>query len=137
MPQLVTTLGSLEADQLGLILPHEHIFVDLRTWHEPGYDEADPQDVVRLMTPYVQAAQAAGVTAIVEPSTGGVGRRADILLAVSQATSFPLAAPTGVYREPWIPLGCIGLPRTSYVTGCSKSSTGRSSRAACKRGGSR
>ncbi len=103
MPQLITTLGPLEADQLGLILPHEHIFVDLRTWQEQGYGEAAPQDVVRLMMPYVQAAQAAGVTAIVEPSTGGVDRRADILLAASQATGFPLAAPTGVYREPWIP----------------------------------
>lgn len=103
MTQLITTLGPLGSEQLGLILPHEHIFVDLRTWREPGYGEADPQDVVRLMTHHVRAAQAAGVTAIVEPSTGGVGRRADILLAVSQATGLPLVAPTGVYREPWIP----------------------------------
>lgn len=86
-----------------MILPHEHIFVDLRTWDQPGYGEADPSDVVWVMTPHIEAAQAAGVTAIVEPSTGGVGRRADILAAVSQATGFPLVAPTGVYREPWIP----------------------------------
>jgi phosphotriesterase-related protein len=33
----------------------------------------------------------------------GVGRRADILKAVSQATRFPLVVPTGIYREPWIP----------------------------------
>ena len=33
----------------------------------------------------------------------GVGRRADILKAVSEATDFPLVVPTGVYREPWIP----------------------------------
>lgn len=103
MPQLITTLGPLREGQLGMILPHEHIFVDLRTWDQPGYGEADPTDVVRVMTPHIEAARAAGVTAIVEPSTGGVGRRADILAAVSQATGFPLVAPTGVYREPWIP----------------------------------
>jgi phosphotriesterase-related protein len=51
----------------------------------------------------VEAARAAGVTAIVEPSTVGVGRRADILRSVSEATGFPLVAPTGVYREPWMP----------------------------------
>ncbi len=103
MPHLITTLGPKTADELGMILPHEHIFVDLRTWDQPGYGEADPEDVVRLMAPEVEAARQAGVTAIIEPSTIGVGRRADILLAVSQATGFPLVAPTGVYREPWLP----------------------------------
>lgn len=103
MSKLLTTLGPKGADELGMILPHEHVFVDLRTWDQPGYGEADPADVVRLMAPELERARAAGVTAIVEPSTGGVGRRADILRAVSEATDFPLVAPTGVYREPWIP----------------------------------
>lgn len=100
---LVTTLGPRRRDDLGLILPHEHVFVDLRTWDQPGYGQADPADVVALMTPQIRAAQAQGVTAIVEPSGVGVGRRADLLLAVSQATGMPLVAPTGVYREPWVP----------------------------------
>src|SRR3954454_1368115 len=86
-----------------MILPHEHIFVDLRTWDQPGYGEAESEDVIRLMGPEVDRVRALGVTAIVEPSTVGVGRRADILRAFSEATSFPLVAPTGVYREPWIP----------------------------------
>jgi len=91
------------ADELGTILPHEHVFVDLRTWDQPGYAEADPADVVALMGPEIERAKAAGVTAIVECSTVGVGRRADIDLAVSLATGFPLLVPTGVYREPWVP----------------------------------
>ena len=103
MPALITTLGPKGRDDLGVILPHEHVFVDLRTWDQPGYGEADADDVVRLMTPEIDAARAVGVTAIVEPSGIGVGRRADILLAVSRATGFPLVAPTGVYREPWLP----------------------------------
>jgi phosphotriesterase-related protein len=100
---LITTVGPKRLDELGAILPHEHVFVDLRTWDQPGYAEADPADVVRVMTPEIARAVAVGTTAIVEPSTVGVGRRADILLAVSQATGFPLVAPTGVYREPWLP----------------------------------
>lgn len=103
MAHIVTTLGPMHRDELGLILPHEHIFVDLRKWDQPGYGEADAEDVIRLMRPEVENARAAGVTAIVEPSTVGVGRRADILRAFSEATSFPLVAPTGVYREPWVP----------------------------------
>jgi phosphotriesterase-related protein len=100
---LVTTLGPKGPHDLGLILPHEHVFVDLRTWDQPGYAEGEPADVVRLMAPELEKARAAGVTAIVEPGAVGVGRRADILRAVSAATGFPLVAPTGVYREPWLP----------------------------------
>lgn len=86
-----------------MILPHEHIFVDLRTWDQPGYAEANVEDVVRLMAPEIEKAKDVGVTAIVECSTVGVGRRADIDRAVSEATQFPLVVPTGIYREPWIP----------------------------------
>jgi phosphotriesterase-related protein len=103
MPQLLTTLGPKKAAELGLILPHEHVFVDLRTWDQPGYAQANPAEVITLMGPEIERARAAGVTAIVECSPVGVGRRADILKAVSEATAFPLVVPTGVYREPWIP----------------------------------
>src|SRR3954469_6169866 len=102
-PRLVTTLGAMAAADLGMILPHEHIFVDLRTWDQPGYAEAEPADVIRLMGPEIERARQVGVTAIVEPSTVGVGRRIDILHAVSLATNFPLVVPTGAYRERWLP----------------------------------
>ncbi len=103
MAQLITTLGPKNAGELGMILPHEHVFVDLRTWDQPGYAEAEPADVVDLMAPEIAKAQALGVTALVECTPVGVGRRADILKAVSEATNFPLVVPTGIYREPWIP----------------------------------
>lgn len=103
MKRLITTLGPFTKDQLGMILPHEHVFVDLRTPDEPGYAQADPADVVRLMAPQIEAIKAQGITALVECSTGGVGLRVDIDLAVSQATGMPIVVPTGNYREPWIP----------------------------------
>jgi phosphotriesterase-related protein len=103
MKHLYTTLGPKRRDELGLILPHEHVFVDLRTPDQPGYGEADPAAVVALMAPEIEAIKAQGVTALVECTTGGVGRRADIDLAVSKATDFPIVVPTGNYREPWIP----------------------------------
>ncbi len=103
MSLLHTTLGPRRADELGMILPHEHVFVDLRTPDQPGYAEADPADVIRLMGPQIEAIKARGVTALVECSTGGVGLRVDIDLAVSRATGFPIVVATGNYREPWIP----------------------------------
>ncbi|MEJ7838065.1 MAG: hypothetical protein WKF81_04570 [Thermomicrobiales bacterium] len=103
MTSIMTTLGEMTSDQLGRVLPHEHLFVDLRTWDQPGYGEADPSEVVSVMTPYVEAIQAQDVTLLVEPGSIGVGRRADILLAISKATRLPVVVPTGVYREPWLP----------------------------------
>jgi len=101
--RLITTLGPMSIDEIGMILPHEHVFVDLRTWDTPGYAQAATEDVIALMGPELERARAAGVTAIVECTPLGVGRRVDILAAVSKAVRFPLLVPTGVYREPWIP----------------------------------
>ena len=103
MANLITTLGPLSAADVGVILPHEHVFVDLRTPDQPGQGQAETDDVVALMVPELERARRAGITAIVECSPVGVGRRADILKTVSQAARFPLIVPTGVYREPWIP----------------------------------
>ena len=100
---LFTTLGPLTKDKLGAILPHEHVYVDLRTPDAPGYASGDAESVVRLMAPEIERIKALGITALVECTTGGVGRRADFDLAVSRATNFPIVVPTGNYREPWIP----------------------------------
>ncbi len=104
MLHLITTLGPKRADELGVILPHEHVFVDLRTPDSPGYGQGNAHDVIALMEPEIESAKALGVTALVECSAVGVGRRADILKAVSEATGFPILVPTGIYREPWVPV---------------------------------
>ncbi len=103
MATLFTTLGPYQADQIGVILPHEHIFVDLSPLEEEHWKKADPAAVVKLMAPELERAKGAGVTGLVECTPLGVGRRADILKAVSTAANFPLIVPTGIYREPWIP----------------------------------
>jgi len=100
---LFTTLGPLTRERFGAILPHEHVYVDLRTPDVPGYASGSADEVVALMAPQIERIKALGITALVECTTGGVGRRADFDLAVSRATDFPIVVPTGNYREPWIP----------------------------------
>jgi len=103
MPDLYTTHGPLPAAQLGLILPHEHVFVDLRPMTTPGFGEAALDDVLRLMVPELERARRAGVTALVECTPEGVGRRADLVLATARAAGLPVVLATGIYREPWVP----------------------------------
>ena len=104
MPVLHTTLGALDcAPSSELILPHEHIFVDLRTLDAPGYGQAAGRTWWALMAPELERARAAGVTALVECTPEGVGRRVDLVEAVSRAAEFPVVVATGIYREPWVP----------------------------------
>lgn len=103
MAHLITTLGPRTVDQLGLILPHEHIFVDLGPMEEENWRSATAEQVIPVMAPEIGKIQAQGVTAFVECTPVGVGRRADIDRAVSEATGMPVLVPTGIYRQPWIP----------------------------------
>ncbi len=103
MAYLITTLGPKSADEVGMILPHEHIFVDVRPPAQVVEVTVDAADVIALMGPEIDKARAVGVTALVECSPVGVGRRADLVRTVSEAANFPIVVPTGIYREPWIP----------------------------------
>jgi phosphotriesterase-related protein len=98
-----TIRGPIEIDSLGLILPHEHLFTDLRGPWVPDYAQAEPSEVVKVVEPYLAAASAAGATALVECSTVGVGRNLPVLQSLADVTSIHIIAPTGVYRDAYIP----------------------------------
>jgi len=101
--KIQTALKLITANELGLTLPHEHIFTDLRGPRVPGYAQAQPQQVVSVMKPYLDEIQQLGVNAIVECSTIGVGRNPEILKTLAENTSLYIIVPTGVYREAYVP----------------------------------
>jgi phosphotriesterase-related protein len=103
MKRIQTIKGSVEIDSLGLILPHEHLFTDLRGPSVNGYAQGDPSAVVQVVGPYLAEAAAAGVTALVECSTIGVGRNLSVLQRLAESTPIHIIAPTGVYRDAYIP----------------------------------
>ena len=101
--KIQTIKGPVEIDSLGLILPHEHLFTDLRGPHVPEYAQGEPSAVERVVEPYLAEAAAAGAKALVECSTIGVGRNLPVLQRLADATSVQIIAPTGVYRDAFIP----------------------------------
>lgn len=103
MKKLQTVKGPVEIESLGLILPHEHLFTDLRGPRVDDYARADPLLVVKVVRPYLEHAWAAGVTALVECSTIGVGRNVEVLRRLAEVTPIHIVAPTGLYRDAYIP----------------------------------
>ena len=101
--RIQTIKGSVEIDSLGLILPHEHLFTDLRGPSVRGYAQGDPSAVEKVVGSYLAEAVVAGVTALVECSTIGVGRNLSVLQKLAEGTPIHIIAPTGVYREAYIP----------------------------------
>jgi len=98
-----TVRGQIPAEKLGLTLPHEHIFTDLRGPLSPEYAVADPEHVVQVMKPFLDEIFELGVSALVECSTMGVGRNPEILRKIAENTPIHIIAPTGVYTEAYVP----------------------------------
>jgi phosphotriesterase-related protein len=101
--QWQTVLGPVDVDRLGLILPHEHLFTDLRTPDAPGQGEGEPNDVVRVMKPYLDEAWEAGITGLIECTPPGVGQNPVVMEALARNTEVAIVMPTGLYRQQWIP----------------------------------
>lgn len=98
-----TVSGDVPVSALGVWLPHEHLFTDLRGPLTAGYAQGNPAHVVSVVQPYLQAAAERGATVLVECSTNGVGRNIIVLRHIASATSIHIIAPTGVYKEGFIP----------------------------------
>jgi phosphotriesterase-related protein len=98
-----TVTGTINVADLGRTIPHEHLFTDLRGPRVPGYALGDPAHVNSVMLPYLEEVSALGITGLVECSTIGVGRNPEILKELAEKSGINIIAPTGVYREAYVP----------------------------------
>ncbi|MCA0454651.1 MAG: esterase [Chloroflexi bacterium] len=109
MAILRTLKGDIPTEKLGFILPHEHLFVDLRGPLAPGHGEGEPEVVGQLVKPYLDAIQAKGVTAFVDCAPLGVGRNIRAMRHVASLTPIHIVVPTGVYKEGFIPTNWLDI----------------------------
>lgn len=107
---IITTRGPITASEAGLILPHEHIFTDLRGPTVAGYGEADAEEVERVMLPLLKAAKEHGAGVLVECTTIGVGRNVPIIARLATRSGLSIVVPTGVYgRAHFAPEACAKM----------------------------
>ncbi len=105
-----TVLGPIDPDQLGVCLPHEHIWCDQRlgprvdllgtTRPESTYMRLDDFDV---MVSELKAYREAGGRAVVDVTCDGWGRDLDTLARLSEASEVHIVSTSGYYIEPHIP----------------------------------
>jgi len=94
----MTVTGPVAATELGMTLPHEHVFSDLtREYHWDGLlnDEA-------LMCEEVARFARAGGGTIVDVTTEELGRNPLGLRRISETTGVKIVMGTGHYRDPYL-----------------------------------
>ncbi|MBI3978187.1 MAG: phosphotriesterase-related protein [Chloroflexi bacterium] len=98
--RVMTVLGPVAPEELGITLPHEHIAIDLR--HGPtGVDGIldDPQLAVNELRFFREA----GGGAVVDVSNKYMARNVQTQLRVARETGLHVIASTGYYTEPYYP----------------------------------
>ena len=103
MPSVETVEGAVDADELGVVLVHEHVrFRDEAVAAEwPGrYDEQAELDAA---IEAVAAAKARGVRTIVDPTAMFGGRDVRFMKRVAEQTGVRIVACTGIYSYDYLP----------------------------------
>jgi phosphotriesterase-related protein len=97
--EVMTVTGRLPASGLGVVDAHDHLFM-----RSPALAGDEFEDL-ELSTAEAIEGRASGLGAIVDMTPIGLGRRPDLLRAVSEATGVPIIAATGYHRDAHYPDG--------------------------------
>lgn len=97
MAHIMTVTGPLEAAALGVTLMHEHVILDHEKSYRGGF-------VARLEDPDVAVEELgrfrdAGGSALVELTTGDIGRDPALLRRIAESSGVHIVASTGYYTE--------------------------------------
>ena len=94
--KVMTVMGPIAAEEMGITLPHEHL---LSVHQGPLVDIVDPDLVAEELSLFKRA----GGTTLVDMSTVGIGRDPLVLSRISQRTGVNVVMGTGFYKDAWLP----------------------------------
>jgi phosphotriesterase-related protein len=104
----MTVSGPVPADQLGLTLPHEHLFIDTYSW--PGGKSGssalgiiDPLLDWEAVVAEINDYREAGGGAIVDLSLPAIGRAPEALRRIGETTGVHVVMGCGWYRDSFYP----------------------------------
>ncbi|HHV97850.1 MAG TPA: hypothetical protein GXX37_15565 [Clostridiaceae bacterium] len=97
-----TVLGEISKEELGIVLPHEHILVGFIENGKLTKDDYDRDEVIRVMLPYLQELAAAGCGTLVECTPEFLGRDPQLLAELSRLSGLHIITNTGYYQRPYL-----------------------------------
>jgi len=95
--QAVTVLGAVEPERLGRTLIHEHILVDFIGADATRPGRYDPEEVFLKALSYLRPVKCAGCDTLVDCTPAYIGRDAELLRRLSQASGLQMITNTGLY----------------------------------------
>lgn len=93
---VTTVRGDLPAEEIRVVLPHEHICTDDRPPAHRDYLDLDWLQVAQRASEVLSSLHAAGVSLMVDWTAIGLGRNALFLRDVSRRSGMPIACATGI-----------------------------------------
>ncbi|MGQ9514903.1 MAG: hypothetical protein ACUVTL_07650 [Thermoproteota archaeon] len=103
MGKIRNVFGDIDSKKIGVMLPHEHLFFDLRGPQPDRIIKFDMKEVVKTFLPSLIVLKQKGASTLVECSTGGIGREPNILKILASRSGINILAPAGLYKEPFMP----------------------------------
>ena len=99
MTSVMTVLGPVDADELGVTLPHEHVFLDLTREYRANGLLNDPALAEAELRQYVDA----GGRTLVDVTSGGLQGDPAALRTMAERTGLHIVRGSGYYRRAYFP----------------------------------
>jgi len=99
VPNVESVLGPIDADQLGVTLSHEHVYVFMGedNHHYPWMFDLDATRETAIRE--LREAKAGGIDTIIDLTTPDLGRDVEFVRDVAQASGMNIVVATGIWRD--------------------------------------
>jgi predicted metal-dependent phosphotriesterase family hydrolase len=97
--KIMTVNGPVEPEQVGSVLPHEHIMVDFIGADEVSSSRYEASSVIDLVLPYLEEVKGLGINTLIECTPAYLARDPELLKRLSDSTGIHLVTNTGYYGD--------------------------------------
>jgi phosphotriesterase-related protein len=116
-PMIMTVLGPIDPNSLGITLPHEHILVDFVGAKLISPDRWNKESVTDVVLPFLDQVKSLGGNTLIECTPNYLGRDVTLLKDLSQQSGVHILTNTGYYGvdEKYLPDHALTEPASTLA----------------------
>jgi phosphotriesterase-related protein len=95
--KIMTVLGPIEVEQMGVTLPHEHVLVDFIGAEQVSRDRYDADKAMQVILPYLDQVKKLGLQTFVECTPAYIGQDPVLVKRLAETTGLHMLTNTGYY----------------------------------------